>query len=207
MKPIESILQVPFIWDLSQLIFGCDRQKRRLYRSVFLRPGRLLDFGCADGNTFTAFSDFDYYGIDINTRLIDNAARKFSSYENAHFINADILNKPFPDEHFDYVLFACTGHHLEEEMLFKIMTELTAVLKTGGTLHFFDTIRRHGKESKLLQFLIKLDQGKHMRDEERYNVIINLFSNRLSSRSKKVLRVSGTLMPQPAYYYAEFEKI
>jgi len=207
MNIIGRLLNIPILWNLSQAIFGCDSQKKRLYRSVFHEKGRLLDFGCADGNTFPAFTDFDYYGIDINAGLIDYARRKYARYKNAHFINADILSHPFEKDHFDFVLFSCTGHHLDDARLFPIMKELGEVLKTGGKLHFFDTIRRPGKDSKLLNLLINADQGKFMRDEEIYKKIIYRFSDRLKPVRHETLNISGTLMPQPTYFYAEFTKV
>lgn len=207
MKVIEKILETPWIWDASQKVFGCDEQKKRLYRSVFREKGRLLDFGCADGNVFPAFIDFDYYGIDTNTRLIEYARKRYGVYKNAQFVNADILDRPFEPGFFDFVLFACTGHHLEDRSLFAIMKELAYVLKENGRLYIFDTIRRPGKDSPLLKFLIGLDQGKHMKDEERYNTIIHIFSERLKPVETKTLQIRGTFMPQPTYFFAEFVKI
>lgn len=207
MSLIGKILDNPKIWDISQAIFGCDAQKRKLYRSVFKAKGRILDFGCADGNTFAAFSDWDYYGIDINTRLIEYARKKYSSFQNAHFVNADMLDKPFKEGYFDYVLFACTGHHLEDAKLFPIMKELAGVLKENGRMFIFDTIKRPGKDSALLKFLINLDQGKFMRNEDIYRSIINRFSDRLKPVRTEIMRIKGALMPQPTYFFAEFVKI
>ncbi|MDD5439622.1 MAG: class I SAM-dependent methyltransferase [Candidatus Omnitrophica bacterium] len=207
MSIYSRLLNVPILWNLSQAVFGCDSQKKKLYRSVFSRTGRLLDFGCADGNTFLAFTDFDYYGVDINKQLIDYAAKKYHAFNNAHFVNADILSHPFEDDFFDYALFSCTGHHLPDTALFPVMEALSAVLQPGGRLHFFDTIRRPGKDSGLLKFLISIDQGKFMRDEETYMKIIHRFSRRLKVVTYKTLSITGTLMPQPDYFYAEFEKV
>jgi len=207
MKLVEKILNVPVMWNMSQAVFGCDKQKIELYRSVFNGKGKLLDFGCADGNTFPAFSDFEYYGIDINAPLIEYARNKYSSYKNAKFINADLLDKPFEDESFDYVLFSCTGHHLSDERLFPVMKELGNILKVGGRLYFFDTIKKYNKDSLLLKFLISLDQGKFMRDAEIYKTIIYKFSERLKPVTFRTLEIAGTFMPQPTYFYAEFERI
>ena len=207
MKIIGKVLESPAIWALSQAIFGCDVEKRRLYRSVFRETGRLLDFGCANGNTFPAFDDFEYYGVDINTRLINDARKKYASFSNAHFINADMLDKPFKPEYFDYVLFSCTGHHLEDRVLYSIMKELDYVLKPGGKLYFFDTIIQPGKDSLFLKLMNRLDQGKFIRDESTYRNIAGSFSQHLNPRRTDVLKISGTFLPQPAYFYAEFEKI
>ncbi len=203
---VNKILSNPALWDLSQAIFGCDKQKRALYRSVFPKTGKILDFGCADGNTFPAFSDFEYVGVDINKDLIQRAVKKYGAYKNASFVAADILERPFGEGEFDYALFSCTGHHLPDETLYPVMKELSRVLKKNGSLHFFDTIKRPGIDPPFLRFLINLDQGKFMRNEEIYKKMIHGFSADLVPTVTKVLRIKGALMPQPTYFYAEFRK-
>ncbi len=204
---IKLILAPPLIWTLSQKIFGCDEQKKTLYRSVFPTPLKLLDFGCANGNTFDAFRDFDYYGLDIDERLIADAKKKFAAFPNTHFVCADVLDRPFQDEFFDAVLFAGTGHHLEDALLPKIMEALGTMVKVGGSLHFFDAIRSPGEDSPLLRLLIHLDQGKCHRTEEHYRALLPTITSTLHPIRMKTVRVQGTLMPQPKYFYAELRRV
>jgi SAM-dependent methyltransferase len=58
------------LWNLVQNILGCPDFKSNLYRSVLRPPGRLLDFGCANGHIAEVFLEFDYYGIDIDPDAI-----------------------------------------------------------------------------------------------------------------------------------------
>lgn len=206
MSIISKILDHPFMWDLSQMIFGCNAQKKRIYSSFVQNKGKLLDFGCADGNTFEAFKDFEYYGVDINKKLIDYALKRYSSYRNAHFICADILDNTFQQGFFDSVLFAVTGHHIPDEQFLKITAGLSRVLKPGGSLYFFDTIRDKKRKSWLLNFLINMDQGQHMRDHEAYQKMIHDFSKDLIPVEEKVFVIKGAFMPQPTYFYAELKK-
>ncbi|MBI1934583.1 class I SAM-dependent methyltransferase [Candidatus Peregrinibacteria bacterium] len=204
---IKLILAPPLIWTLSQKIFGCDEQKKTLYRSVFPAPLKLLDFGCANGNTFGAFQDFDYYGVDIDARLIRHAQKVFAGRRNAHFVCADVCSRPFPEKTFDAILFGTTGHHLEDSLFIKITRALGEMLRIGGSLHFFDTIRAPGEESWLLRLLIALDQGKFMRTEERYRTMFPTISPLLRPVQTKTTRLRGTLMPQPKYFYAELRRV
>ncbi len=205
MRILKSVLDIPFFWNLTQFIFGCDKQKRFLYRAAFREKGRILDFGCADGNTFPAFSDFEYYGIDINERLLNHARNKYSSFGNTHFINADILEEPFPEDFFDHVLFACTGHHLERERLLEILKELIRVLKRKKNLHIFDTIRVPDRDSAVLRFIINLDQGKFMKDEKTYGVIFKELSDKIEVVKTETFRVRR-FMPLPTFFHAELRK-
>lgn len=204
---VKLLLAPPFIWTLSQKIFGCDEQKKALYRSVFPAPCKLLDFGCANGNTFSAFRDFDYYGVDIDDRLIRHAQKAFAKCHNVHFVCADILERPFPEQSFDAVLFAGTGHHLDDDAFPKIMAALGRMVKLGGAVHFFDTIRTPGEDSLLLRLFLHLDQGKFHRTEDVYRAMLPTISPILRPARMTTMRVQGALTPQPKYFYAEMQRV
>lgn len=204
---IKLLLAPPLVWTLSQKIFGCDEQKKALYRSVFSTPLKLLDFGCANGNTFGAFQDFDYYGVDIDARLIRHAQKTFAGCRNARFVCADILEQPFPEQSFDAVLFAGTGHHLDDDAFPKIMMALGTMVKLGGSIHFFDTIRTPGEDSLLLQLLLHMDQGKFHRTEDVYRAMLPTISPLLRPVRMTTMRVQRALMPQPKYFYAEMRRV
>lgn len=188
-------------------MFGCDEQKKKLYRSAFPTPCKLLDFGCANGNTFSAFRDFDYYGVDIDERLIRHAQKTFAGYHNAHFVCADIFERPFPEQSFDAVLFAGTGHHLDDNAFPKIMATLGNMVRRSGAVHFFDTLRTPGEDSLLLRLFLHLDQGKFHRTENTYRALLPAISPLLRPVRMTTMRVQGALMPQPKYFYAEMRRV
>ncbi|MBN1354536.1 MAG: class I SAM-dependent methyltransferase, partial [Candidatus Omnitrophica bacterium] len=186
---VNRLLQSPFLWNISQFIFGANAQKRKLFMGL-IPNGRILDFGCANGNLFPAFYDFDYYGVDIDEKLIEDARKKYGTYKNARFVCADILKRPFPEDFFDSVLFSTSGHHIDDKTLYEIMRALERVLKTGGKLYYFDTIHEPGRDSAFLKFLLRLDRGKYMRDEKIYRSMIYRFSDSLKPLDIKVSRIS-----------------
>ena len=49
------------MWNLVQNVLGCPYFISKLYRSVLRPPGRLLDFGCANGDIAEVFLEFNYY--------------------------------------------------------------------------------------------------------------------------------------------------
>ena len=73
MNVIKRLLAIPVLWDYVQLVLGAMRFKKELYLSKLPRTGKLLDFGCADGHIAEIFSEFDYYGVDIDPVAIEAA--------------------------------------------------------------------------------------------------------------------------------------
>ena len=162
MNIFNNLLSVPAFWNLVQNVLGATSFKRELYLSRLHPPGKLLDFGCANGHIADAFLDFDYHGVDIDPIAINAAKRRFREKPNMHFVEADIRSRPFGPDYFDEVLFATTIHHLDDETLSAVLKELHYCLKPDGTIHVFDLVRQDhdGWSQKLMR---TLDQGKYTR--------------------------------------------
>ena len=168
---LKKIINIPWFWKFFQNLVGADPWKLSLYPKVFKKPGKILDFGCSIGNSVPAFLDFEYYGVDIDKNAIDTAKKTYSKYKNITFSDRDILISPFKPEFFDYILFACTGHHLTTDYLNKCIDVLLKELKPGGELHFFDVIKQVEKDKLITQFFVNYDQGKYMRTIDEYKKI------------------------------------
>jgi SAM-dependent methyltransferase len=206
MSIVKKIINIPQVWDLIQTIFGDNSEKMRLYRSVIGKPGKLLDFGCANGNTFPIFSQFEYYGCDIDPVMIDNAKKKFSKYKNAHFLTVDILSKKFPTNGFDNILFGLTGHHQDDETLLKLFAKLGTLLGENGKIHYFDSIRSPQTDHLATKLLIYLDRGKFIRHKSEYVNIKKKLSNKLKITREYIYQVTNTFFPQPKYLYWRIER-
>lgn len=206
MSFVEKIINIPQVWDLIQTIFGDNREKMKLYRSVIDKPGKLLDFGCANGNTFSAFSKFDYYGCDIDPIMIGSAKRKFSKYKNAHFLAVDILAEKFPTKGFNDILFGLTGHHLDDKTLLKLFTKLESLLSNKGKIHYFDSIRSPQTDPLATKLLIYLDRGKFIRHKSEYTNIKKQLTNKLKITREHIYQVTNTIFPQPKYLYWRIER-
>jgi len=159
---IKRLLSIPVCWDLVQLVLGAPRFKRELYLSRVHPPAKLLDVGCADGHIADAFSEFDYYGVDIDPVAIAAAKQRFRDRPNMHFIAADLLTRPFQPDEFDQILFASTIHHLDDESLLSLLKELHYCVKPDGVVHVIDMVRQEtdGWSQKLMR---RLDQGRYTR--------------------------------------------
>ena len=205
MRFINRILEIPVVWNLSQFVLGSNSNKQRLYRSFFTQKGKLLDFGCANGNTFDAFKDFDYCGVDIDSKFINYARHKYKRFENAQWVAADILKNPFEPDTFDYVLFAGTGHHIPESMLAPVLQSLIRMVKKNGRIYVIDHISRPG-DTWWIKMLIKFDQGQFTRTEAQYNEIFNGFKDQATVISTSIRKMSGNFFPLPDFFIAILEK-
>lgn len=156
------------LWDLFQLLFGANAEKRRIYREmVGCLPGeRLLDFGCATGITAAAFDDCDYLGVDINAGSIRWAQYKYRRASNIKFVCGDV--RSLGKARFHHILCAGTGHHLRDVDLVEIHEIMGSLLVDGGAIHFIDTIRTED-DSWVMKGLIAIDQGRYVRTASEYD--------------------------------------
>jgi SAM-dependent methyltransferase len=203
---VSLILKNQLVWNLCQYIFGADQQKKILYRSLIPKTGRLLDFGCANGNTYLAFTEFQYTGVDIDPIVINFARKQHGRRANAEFICADILDGSLPRKHYDYVLFAGTGHHIPNDELPNIIRALARTLKKRGRLYFIDPIRDERRRSAIVNALIAMDQGKFYKNQEYYLANLPKFSPDLKMVRNRMVILHDTFLPQPTYFIGVLEK-
>ncbi|MFH1388440.1 MAG: class I SAM-dependent methyltransferase [Patescibacteria group bacterium] len=205
-KILQYLSDIPFLWVLFESVFGADRQKQILYKSVYKPRYKILDFGCSVGNTTAAFTDFDYWGYDIDPKCIKYAQKRWERFSNVHFICGDILKKELAPESFDFVLFAGTGHHLNDIEIIPIFNELIRLLKERGELWFFDITRPNKNSPLTARILARIDRGRYLRTPEEYRKIIDeLKFIRVSE--EMVFPVRGVLIQQEDYCFFRLTKI
>lgn len=105
---------------------------------------KILDFGCNNGiqlKFFTKYSKDGLYGIDINTKSIENGKKLFSD-SNFHLSTSDGVNIQFKDRFFDVIFAAAVLKHIRYQDRAKIYKEFKRV---GKYLIVFDTDHKNGK--------------------------------------------------------------
>ncbi len=101
-------------------------------RAYFASRRRTLDAGCGAGFAASAYLSADWsdkaewVGADIS-RAVDVARELLGSFPNTHFVQADVLQLPFPNGSFDAIMAEGVLHHTPStERAFKALVPLLA---------------------------------------------------------------------------------
>lgn len=124
-----------------------DAAKFRVIRRIDLvkeyldvKPGKkILECGCGSGD-FTSYlvnsldNAVNIYAIDISSSQLKLASKKIQK-SNVNFVTGSVMDLPFKNEFFDFVIGNAVLHHLDID---KSLEEIKRVLKPGGSLLFFE---------------------------------------------------------------------
>jgi SAM-dependent methyltransferase len=111
-------------------------------RAYFGSRRRVLDAGCGGGMTTSLWinpfwrgdGQAEWLGIDISS-AIDVAQERLGSIPGTNFIQADILQLPFPEQTFDAIFSEGVLHHTPSTEL--ALKSLATVLESGGEFLFY----------------------------------------------------------------------
>lgn len=124
----------------------------------------ILDGGCGTGYFSLMFPYKGYIGVDFNEDYINFAKKKY----NRNFKRMDAVNLQFDDNYFDIVFVNGMLHHLQDDILAKVLSEIKRVLKPGGHALIIEVSYVLGEDSKFKRFLRRLDRGKYIKE---FNVL------------------------------------
>lgn len=114
------------------LIFLYSNPERKYYDTMYLsnlKPGRLLDIGCGDGQRLIFMKS---KGWDVIGQEIDPKAAAFSLKEGFKIYLGDLPNLKLPENHFDVIIMNHVIEHLLDPLA--ILTECHRILKKNGHL-------------------------------------------------------------------------
>lgn len=117
-----------------------EEQIERIAKWAKFEPGKaVLDVGCGLGYLGFIFSSYfkggSYQGIDISTKLLEDADENFSKMDldiYYQFEEGDCYKLKYDDNSFDLVMCQTVLMHLEFPQ--KALNEMFRVLKPGGTM-------------------------------------------------------------------------
>lgn len=100
--------------------------------------GLILDIGCSNCRNLIPFleKEFKCVGFDFSKGMI-REAKKFLKKRgfNAYLLVADVLNLPFKEKAFDYIIFTRVLHHLPTKKLrIEVLKEVKKILKDNGKI-------------------------------------------------------------------------
>ncbi|MBN1376460.1 MAG: bifunctional demethylmenaquinone methyltransferase/2-methoxy-6-polyprenyl-1,4-benzoquinol methylase UbiE [Dehalococcoidia bacterium] len=167
-KPLHRMFEeIPKNYDLINhvITLGMDTgwRKRAAQTCLSTLPGRILDICCGTGDlsiTLSQLADYrpEITGVDFSRLMLDEAEKKAplkSPGSSIRFIEADISNLPFPDNHFDCVCISFAFRNLtyRNPRTPEYLKEVLRVLKPGGR---FVIVESAQPESSFIRFFFRL---------------------------------------------------
>ena len=149
-------------------------------KMVSPRPrDKILDLGCATGNTAHFCSEFgaDVTGIDISLLAIEKARQLYRDNKNLDFLICNVVDLSiFEDEYFDKAVAMDLVEHICQDAFGRMVRETYRVLKAGGTLSIYTPCKTHLIERlKAKNFILKQDP-KHVSVKSMSEIVSTLES-------------------------------
>ncbi len=163
---IARTLEVPLVYRVLQAPFQ-ERKIAPCLAQLSLTPQtRLLDVGCGPGTNAHHFASTQYTGIDVNPDYIQSARRRHAG----RFVTGDVTNPDMlPQEQFDVILLNSLMHHLPDEAVGLLLSQLDLRLAPGGRIHILDLILPPGASTARL--LARIDRGKFARSLDSWRAL------------------------------------
>ena len=112
----------------------------RLKRLSTGKTDNVLEIGCGQGAgariIYDLFSPKQYYGVDLDPRMIRRAKRRAGDLPNAKFIQGDVSSLDFPDANFDLIIDFGIIHHVPNWR--DALAEVRRTLRLHGEFLFED---------------------------------------------------------------------
>lgn len=104
-----------------------------------VRPIRILDVGCGNGDMLRSLADygikhgynFQLSGIDANAFTVRHAASLSVSYPNIQYICGDIFHEIKQTDPYDVLLCTLTLHHFKDTEIINLLTDFKAKSNLG----------------------------------------------------------------------------
>lgn len=123
-------------------------------RVKVLKPKRVLDLGCGNGNVIQLLKSripSQYYGLDISEKMIEETKKRFGN--EVKLCVGDAENLPFEDQMFDLIICNASFHHYPRAE--RAVAEMKRVLKPDGTVILGDPTLPGKIFTSILNLLMK----------------------------------------------------
>ena len=166
-------MAMPWMYNFMQICFGANRKKQILRQLLqFDQQFHIvLDIGGGTG-LYQDFWPKNYQYICLDNDPIKLGGCKGSD---GYSLCADAGQLPFKTNSVDYVFCSSMSHHIPEDSLEKIISEMHRVIQPSGTLIFMDAVSI--PESRLNRFLWRLDRGEYPHSYETLEKMIGKYFN------------------------------
>ncbi len=190
---LHSILSLSWAYDLFQNLVGGNRMRRWLIDEVIDPvPGqRILDIGCGTATILDFLPDVEYLGIDLSSKYIESATRRFRDRGRFVVASSDELASA-GTQRFSTILALALLHHLDDAQVERLFCSASRLLEADGRLVTIDGTfvpRQH----PVSRWLIKNDRGLNVRTPDELRSIAERVFSRVTVQVKNnLLRIPYT---------------
>ena len=171
-KGLRSILSNPWMYALSQELFGASKVRKH-FVADFVRPrsgDHVLDIGCGPAEIIDHLPVADYWGFDISPAYIHQAQKKYGNA--GHFFCKELTAEDLTAlPKFDIALAIGVLHHLDDRTALTLLDLARQALKPGGRLITLDPCFEPG-QNPLARIFISWDRGQNVRTREGYKALV-----------------------------------
>lgn len=166
-KYLHALVSIPWIYDRVQYLFGLKKTFEHLSPHLSQIENQIvLDAGAGTGNFAHLIPNTSRY------IWLDNDLHNLKSFRKRNIpgwaVPGNVTNICLKDKSVDYVLCANLAHHLTDEALALLFSELARVLRKK--MFFFEPLQC--PESWISNALWKYDRGSHPRSKQSLNLAI-----------------------------------
>jgi len=133
---------------------------------------RSLDLGCGPGAFSDLFEGDDYVGVDMNMRYIEFARRA----RKGTFVVGDARKVELPDARFDQALIFGLLHHLPDDDVRAVLSEVRRVMHPGGRALVIEDIPAVSKMNLIGHLIHNVENGEYIRPAEEYRRLYTEFA-------------------------------
>jgi len=158
MKMFHRLLEQPFVFNLSQLLFSQQKFARILGHNDLKQVRTVLDVGCGPGTNAPRFVHAKYLGVDINERYIELARNRY----HRDFLVADATtSEAIPVGSYDFILVNSFLHHIDTADARRVLSRTSKLLTADGHLHSIELVLPENRG--IPRWLALHDRGKFPR--------------------------------------------
>lgn len=137
MHAAYNALANPTVYRLWQAPFAEAKFRPVRRHNDLTQVRRVLDVGCGPGTNAALFKDNDYLGLDLNEEYVRQARERFGR----PFEVADVCTYEADEqERFDFILLNSLLHHIDDDGVTNILSQLGRQMTPDGHVHIIDLV-------------------------------------------------------------------
>jgi SAM-dependent methyltransferase len=199
----------PRLWLWFQYLIGGSCHKQALARKYLKEGAEVLEVGCSVGNVargFTGLPHLSYTGVDIDAVAIHHAQRAFRGQPQFRFVCADLRQLDWPEASFDYIILSAMLHHVDAAGSHGVLAACVRLLAPAGTLVVTDPVWPAARDSWLVHFFNRIEQGQYVRPEPELRALVESVAG-LTLCNRQQLFLAGSPLGFPRIARCAFYRL